>query len=118
MEKEKLKQLLENGAREVNVKGETAELKSPEQREAEQEFQSWKKDKKKYTIIQQFKIPNELLKCLLATKRYEGLIFTGEGGIGKTILTISSIKNCRMPRRLEYPTRKRAKSTDGAPPQP
>jgi len=102
MEKEKLKQMLEDGAREVNVKGETAELKSPEQREAEQEFQSWKKDKKKYTIIQQFKIPNELLKCLLATKRYEGLIFTGEGGIGKTILTISSIKKILKPNDWEY----------------
>jgi len=94
MEKEKLKQFLEDTAREsgLTIKGEIAELKTPEQKEAEKELEEWKNNKQKYNIIEEFKTPNELLKCLLSTKQYEGLIFTGEGGIGKTILTLSSIK--------------------------
>ena len=94
MEKEKLKQILEDTARDSNVKvkGENAELKTPEQRESEKELQEWKDEKTEYNVLDEFNTPNELLKCLMSTKQYEGLIFVGEGGIGKTILTISSIK--------------------------
>ena len=104
MDKEKLKELLEDTAREsgLKIKGEIVEIKTPAQREAEKEFQEWKGDKKEYYIINEFKIPNELLKCLLSTKHYEGLIFTGEGGIGKTILTLSSIKQMLEPNDWEY----------------
>ena len=104
MEKEKLKELLEDTAREsgLKIKGEIVEVKTPAQREAEKEFQEWKGDKKEYNIIKEFKIPTELLKCLLSTKQYEGLIFTGEGGIGKTILTLSSIKKMLNPDDWEY----------------
>ncbi|KKM67531.1 hypothetical protein LCGC14_1470190 [marine sediment metagenome] len=104
MDKEKLKELLEDTAREsgLKIKGEIVEIKTPAQREAEKEFQEWKGDKKEYYIINEFKIPNELLKCLLSTKHYEGLIFTGEGGIGKTILTLSSIKQMLGPDDWEY----------------
>jgi len=104
MEKEKLKQLLEDTAKESGLKitGEIATLKTPEQKEAEQEIQDWKKDKKKYDVLKEFKIPHELLGCLLATEQYEGLIFTGEGGIGKTILTISSIKRMLKTDEWEY----------------
>ncbi len=104
MEKEKLKQLLEDTAKESGLKitGEIADLKTKEQKEDEKEFTDWKKDKQRYKIIEEFKIPNELLKCLLQTKQYEGLIFTGEGGIGKTILTLSSIKKILNPNDWEY----------------
>ncbi len=104
MEKEKLKELLEETAREsgLEIKGEIADLKTPEQREAEKEIVEWKENKQEYKIIEAFKIPNELLKCLLATKQYEGLIFTGEGGIGKTILALSSIKQMLNPDEWEY----------------
>ncbi len=104
MEKEELKAMLEDKAREsgLTIKGEIAELKTPEQREAEKEMNAWKQDKNQYKIIGDFKIANELLKCLLQTKQYEGLIFTGEGGIGKTILTISSIKKILEPNDWEY----------------
>ena len=104
MEKEKLKELLEDTAKEsgLEIKGEIAEIKTPEQREADKEFAEWKQEKKKYFTIQEFKLPTELLKCLLSTKHYEGLIFTGEGGIGKTILTISSIKKLLKPDEWEY----------------
>ncbi len=104
MDKEKLKQLLEDTAKEsgLKIKGEIAEVKTAEQKQAEKELQEWKEDKQDYKIIKEFKIPNELLKCLLQTKQYEGLIFTGEGGIGKTILTISSIKKILKPNDWEY----------------
>jgi hypothetical protein len=104
MDKEYLKQLLEDTAREsgLTITGEIAELKTPEQREAEKEFEDWKQEKREYNIIQEFNTANELLKCLLSTKQYEGLIFTGEGGIGKTILTISSIKKILQPNEWEY----------------
>jgi len=104
MEKEKLKQLLEDTAKEsgLEIKGEIAELKTPEQREVEKELDDWKKSKKAYNIIKEFRVAHELLKCLLSTKQYEGLIFTGEGGIGKTILTISSIKQMLKSDEWEY----------------
>lgn len=104
MENDKLKQLLEDTAKEsgLKIKGEIVEVKSAEQKEAEKEIEEWKEEKKEYNIIKEFKIPNELLKCLLKTKQYEGLIFTGEGGLGKTILTLSSIKKILEADEWEY----------------
>ena len=104
MEKEKLKQLLEDTAKESGLKitGEIADLKTKEQKADEKEFEDWKSEKQEHTIIEEFKTPHELLKCLLKTKHYEGLIFTGEGGIGKTILTLSSVKQLLQPNDWEY----------------
>ena len=103
-DKEKLKELLEGMAQEsgLKIKGEIAEIKSPEQRQAEKDIQSWKENKSENKINFHFKTPNELLKCILETSNYDGLIFTGEGGIGKTILTISSIKKIVKPMDWEY----------------
>lgn len=104
MENNDLKKILEKGAREseVKVKGKLATLKSPEQREVDEELDCWKKTKKDYTILDEFKIPHELLGCLLKTHQYAGLIFTGEGGIGKTIMTLSSIKKFVKTEDWEY----------------
>jgi len=104
MDKEKLKQLLEDTAKESGLKitGKIADLKTKEEKEDEKELEDWKSDNKEHTIIEEFKTPNELLKCVLQTKHYEGLIFTGEGGIGKTILTLSSIKKILKPNEWEY----------------
>lgn len=104
MDKEKLKEFLEDTAREsgLQIKGEIAELKTPEQRESEKEFQDWKEEKRDFKILKEFKIPHELLSCLIQTKKYQGLIFSGEGGIGKTILTISSIKKSLEPEEWNY----------------
>ncbi len=104
MNKEELKNMLEQTAlnSDVKVNGEVVEIKSEEQKLVEKELQDWKEKDVEYKIIEQFKIPHELLKCLLQTKDYEGLIFTGEGGIGKTILTISSIKKILKPDDWEY----------------
>jgi len=101
MDKKELKKLLENSADEVELRGEI-KLKSPQQREAEQEFEKWKNEKADYKPIKEFKIPHELLKVLLATKQHNGLIFFGEGGIGKTLLTISSVKNSLKPNEWAY----------------
>jgi len=104
MEKEKLKELLEQTALEsgLKIKGEIAEIKSPEQKEAEKEIQEWKESNREYVDIKEFDVPNELIKCLLNTSKYEGLIFSGEGGIGKTILTISAIKKILKPSEWEF----------------
>lgn len=87
-----LKEVLENSAQEVKVVG-TTQLKNPQQLQAEREFKNWKETKIDYSPIKQFKIPTELLNCLIKTKEFNGLIFSGEGGIGKTCLTMATIKS-------------------------
>lgn len=98
---EELKELLENSAREIKMSGEVR-IKSPQQKEAEKEFEEWKNEKVTYKPIKEFKIPHELLKVIQTTKQHNGLIFNGEGGIGKTLLTISSIKNTLKPNEWAY----------------
>lgn len=99
MEKNELKDLLENKADEVNLKG---ELRSPLQREAEKEFEEWKKEKIDYTFIEEFKIPQELINVLLKTSENNGLVLSGEGGIGKTLLVLSYVKNNLNPNEWAY----------------
>ncbi len=99
-----LKEMLEETARKVNpnVKGDVAVLKTPEQKQAEKEIESWKGSKNKGVFIPEFKIAKELIKVITSTKQYNGLMFVGEGGIGKTFLTISSIKEYLEPDQWEY----------------
>ena len=103
-EKQELKDLLEDTAREsgLSVKGEIAKLKTPEVKEAEREFENWKETKTKYNQVNEFKIPQELLNVLVKTNQHSGLIFSGEGGIGKTILTLSFIKKILKPKEWCY----------------
>lgn len=104
VEIEKLKEMLEERAQDslIIVKGEKATLKSPEQREAEMEIEEWKETSNKYTPIKEFRIAHELVNVLLSTNQYNGIIFLGEGGIGKTVLTINSIKCALKPDEWEY----------------
>jgi len=104
MDKEKLKQILEDTARESGlvIKGEIAELKTPEQREAEQEIKEWKEEKTKFHFVKEFETAQELLKCLYSTINYDGFLMLGEGGLGKTILTINSVKQNFKPDEWEY----------------
>ena len=94
MDKEKLKQLLEDTAKEsgLKIKGEIAEIKTPEQKESEKEIQNWKEEKTKFHFFKEFSIAQELLKCLFTTNQYQGFLMLGEGGLGKTILTLNSVK--------------------------
>ena len=103
-DRQELKDILEDTAREsgLRVSGQIAELKSPEVKQAEKEVEDWKKTKTKYNEVNEFKIPQELLRVLIETDRHSGLIFSGEGGIGKTILTISFIKKILKPNEWAY----------------
>jgi len=92
-ETEELKNMLEQSAQEVKVKGDSATFKTSEQKEVEKELSDWKTTKHEVVNIKEFKIPHEIINVLLNTTQYNGLIFFGEGGIGKTVLTITSIKN-------------------------
>ncbi len=104
METEELKKILENTAKESGLKinGEIAVLKSDEQREADKEIKEWKEDKTKFHSIKEFKIPKELMKCLFSTNQYNGFLMIGEGGLGKTILTINSVKDNFKSNEWEY----------------
>ncbi len=94
METEKLKQLLEDTAKEsgLKIKGEIVNVKTPEQKESEKEIQEWKEEKTHFHSVKEFWIAQELLKVLYSTNQYHGFLILGEGGLGKTILTITSIK--------------------------
>ena len=104
MDKEKLKQLLEDTAREsgLKIKGEIVKIKTPEQKKAEKDFQEWKEKETNYKILPEFKTAHELIKCLLKTKHYSGFLLTGEGGLGKSVLTLSSVKKNLKPIEWEY----------------
>ena len=101
---EDLKKILEKTAKEsgLQIKGEIAELKTDEQRQAEQEIQEWKEEKTKFHFVKEFEIAQELFKCLYSTTNYNGFLMFGEGGLGKTLLTISSVKQSFKPDEWEY----------------
>ncbi|NQV08895.1 hypothetical protein HQ529_03530 [Candidatus Woesearchaeota archaeon] len=97
MEKDinEVKELLENTARDSDLKvsGEIVTLKTKEQREADKEIDNWKETKKDYIPIKEFDTAHELINCLLRTPQFNGLILHGEGGVGKTVLTLNTIKS-------------------------
>jgi len=104
MNTEELKRVLEKTAQEsgLQIKGEIAVLKTDEQRESEKEIQEWKEEKAKFHFFKEFSIAQELLNCLFETKQYQGFLMLGEGGLGKTILTINSVKENFKPEEWEY----------------
>ena len=97
MEKEKLKQLLEDTAREsgLEIKGEIADLTSPEQREAEKDFKDWK-ERKSDLIIQnsQTNLYRNYLKLVLGGNIHS-LICVSNAGYGKTYTTINILKEMK-----------------------
>lgn len=101
---EELKRILEKTAQEsgLKVKGEIVAIKTDEQREAEQEIQDWKEGKTEYHNVKEFGVAKELIKCLFSTTQYAGFLMLGEGGLGKTILTITSVKQQFKPNEWEY----------------
>ena len=101
-ETERLKNILEQSAQDVKVKGDCVRIKSPEQKEVEKELDEWKTTKHDVINIKEFKIPHEIINVLLKTTQYNGLVFFGEGGIGKTVLTVSSLKSLLKPSEWEY----------------
>lgn len=71
-------------------------------KDAQNEIDTWKSNKHKIELIPEFNIPHELINVLISTTKYHGLIFYGEGGVGKTMLTLTSIKNALKPKEWEY----------------
>lgn len=96
-EKKELKNLLEDTAKESGLKviGELAELKSPEQRQAEEEYENWK-HKKTEKIIKSSK--TELYKDyleLVLNGKINSLICISKAGYGKTYTTINFLKEMK-----------------------
>jgi hypothetical protein len=101
---EELKRILEKTAQESGLKitGEIAVLKTDEQRESEQQIQEWKEEKTNFHFVKEFTTAHELLNCLFSTTQYHGFLMLGEGGLGKTILTLSSVKKYFKTNEWEY----------------
>jgi GTPase SAR1 family protein len=102
LNKEELREILEDSARKAGLKVKEPLLKSPEQKESEKEFNEWKAEKTKYQSVKEFETAYELLNCILTTSKYEGLVLLGEGGVGKSLLTLSFVKNLLNPNEWEY----------------
>jgi DNA polymerase III delta prime subunit len=100
---EELKAQLTKASEHIELKGAVVSTpKSKEQIEAEQSIQEWKGKKNKQNHIKAFELPKHLIKVLLSTHEHFGLIFYGEGGVGKTVLTISTAKTSLKSDEWEY----------------
>lgn len=99
-----LKEILETASQDsgIKVKGEIAKIQTPEQKQAEKDFENWKAEKSEFKIISEFDTAHEIVNCLLSTEQHHGLILIGEGGIGKSVLTLTSIKSILKPNEWEY----------------
>lgn len=83
----------------INTKNNTSE----QQKKEEELIKKWKTRKnKKNTENKHLLIPQELIRTLIQTKDYKGLVLLGEGGIGKTCMTLKSIKSSLEPGDWEY----------------
>ena len=91
LEQEELKKALMNANQNITLK-EEIKVKSKDTLEAEQSIEEWKNEKHATTNIKSFAVPKALIKTLLNTSEFEGIVFYGEGGIGKTFLTINEAK--------------------------
>lgn len=79
---------------------EDKEIKDSE--EATKELEDWKRSESQHVNIPEFKIPKQLMNVVLSGSDYHGLILLGEGGIGKTVMSLSVIKNQFEPCGWEY----------------
>ena len=62
----------------------------------------WKTQKAVEIDIREFNIPKRLIRVSLNTKEYHALILYGEGGLGKTFLTINEVKGILKPDKWSY----------------
>ena len=104
MEKEQLDQLKKDltiaSQTIAGTKGIIAESeRAMKQREVIEEWKSTTSKDKKFKA---FDIPRQLIKCLLSTQEHNGIILFGEGGIGKTILTLKEVKESLEPNEWQY----------------
>ena len=74
------------------------EIKQRSTLEQEKTLSEWKKSKPiNYTSIAEFDIPKRLINVTIKTKEYHALILYGEGGLGKTVLTVNEVKQILKP---------------------
>jgi len=99
---EVLKAQLTEASKHIAVKEVVDIPKSEDQIQAEKSIQDWKGKKNKQNHIKAFELPKHLIKVLLSTQEHFGLIFYGEGGVGKTVLTISTAKSILDSEDWEY----------------
>lgn len=95
---ELLKRVLEEASKNIDKE----KTKTPQELQAEKDINSWKKEKHKVLNIKEFDIPKQLIKVLLNTNEHYGIIFRGEGGVGKTVLTMNEVKKNLKPDEWEY----------------
>ena len=96
MEIKELKDLLENTARDSNLKivGETS-LKSPQQKQAEEEINDWKEERAEKIIPNtQYEIYKDYVNLLLGGK-INALICFSKTGFGKTYTTINLLRGLK-----------------------
>lgn len=105
-EKEKdidtLKKQLEQASINININGRAETTKTTEQLEQEKNISDWKSTKQKGSTLKEFSTPKHLINVLINTTEHFGLIMSGEGGLGKTILTLEQIKHKLKPNEWEY----------------
>jgi hypothetical protein len=92
---EELKQALEDTAKNIQIKGEVAELKSEEEKESERDYLEWK-NKEVEDIVENPKteLYNEYLK-LVCEGNIHSLICVSKAGYGKTHTTINLLKKMK-----------------------
>jgi len=96
-----LKSTLRNAEISINLKPNTLDTAKVE--EQQKNLAEWKNTAKKGHIhIPEFEIPKKLLNVLIKGNDYKGLVLLGEGGVGKTCMTIQSIKSNLKPGAWEY----------------
>lgn len=91
-----LKQILEDTAKNIKVKGEVAEIKSKEQKESDKDFEKWK-NRKSEEIVENPKteLYREYIKLVLGGNIHS-LICVSKAGYGKTHTTINILKELKM----------------------
>ena len=63
---------------------------------------SWKNKESKLSTPKCLETPKELIQVLISGKSYKGLVLFGEGGVGKTVMTLSSVKSNLKSHEWEY----------------
>ncbi len=101
LNKEKLKEALTEASK--NIRIENSKVINPKIKEQEQKLlNEWKKQKAVEIGIKEFDTPKRLIRVTLNTKEYHALILYGEGGLGKTFLTINEVKRVLKPNQWSY----------------
>lgn len=73
-----------------------------DKKESQKDIDEWKATSNSYIELTSFTTPRELIKVVLTTSQHNGLILHGEGGIGKSVLTLNEVKKELKAEEWEY----------------